>query len=116
EAVVTDDTSFAAGTGSLTQHLDERNVRFTRILPGTPEQVWAAHHDPALLDRWFHGPDGWSLFSCEVASEPGGTNRFEWAPGEGVEGEAFALTGELVASAPPHREVFTETMEGVDAP
>ena len=110
------DPHSAADTGTQSQLLDERTVRVTRILHGTPRQVWDAHHDPAVLDRWFHGPDGWALVGCRVASEPGETTRFEWAPGEGVEGELFALTGELLETDPPHREVFTETMEGADAP
>ena len=116
EAVVTDDSTFAADTGTQSQLLDERTVRVTRILHGTPRQVWDAHHEPELLNRWFHGPDGWALVGCRVASAPGETTRFEWAPDDGVEGEAFALTGQLLETDPPHREVFTETMEGVDAP
>ncbi len=116
EAVVTDDATFAADTGTQSQLLDERTVRVTRILHGTPLQVWDAHHEPELLNRWFHGPDGWALVGCRVASAPGETTRFEWAPDDGVEGEAFALTGQLLETDPPHREVFTETMEGVDAP
>ncbi|UVE96680.1 SRPBCC family protein [Dietzia sp. B32] len=116
EAVVTDDATFAADTGTQSRFLDDRTVRFSRILRGTPQQVWDAHHDPELLDRWFHGPDGWALVDCRVASAPGETTRFEWAPDDGVEGEAFALTGELVSTDPPHREVFTETMEGAGAP
>lgn len=116
EAVVTDDATFAADTGTQSQLLDERTVRVTRILHGTPRQVWDAHHEPELLNRWFHGPDGWALVGCRVAPAPGETTRFEWAPDAGVEGEAFALTGQLLETDPPHREVFTETMEGVDAP
>ncbi|USX45438.1 SRPBCC family protein [Dietzia kunjamensis] len=116
EAVVTDDSTFAADTGTQSQLLDERTVRVTRILHGTPRQVWDAHHEPELLNRWFHGPDGWALVDCRVAPAPGETTRFEWAPDDGVEGEAFALTGQLLETDPPHREVFTETMEGVDAP
>lgn len=116
DAVVADDATFAPDTGTQVRYLDDTTVRFSRVLRGTPRQVWDAHHDPDLLGRWFFGPDGWTLVGCEVATEPGGTTRFEWAPEEGVEGEAFALTGELLETDPPHREVFTETMEGAGAP
>ena len=116
DAVVTDDTTFAPGSGTQAQFLDDRTVRVSRVLCGTPQQVWDAHHDPALLGRWFYGPDGWTLTACEVASAAGQAIRYEWAPAEGVEGEPFALTGRLVSTDPPHREVFTETMEGADAP
>ncbi|HBD22721.1 MAG TPA: ATPase, partial [Dietzia sp.] len=36
EAVVTDEATFAADTGTQSQLLDERTVRVTRILHGTP--------------------------------------------------------------------------------
>jgi uncharacterized protein YndB with AHSA1/START domain len=116
DAVLADHTTFAADRGTQTQLLDDTTARFSRILRGTPQQIWDAHHEPDLLNRWFHGPDGWALVGCEVASAPGETTRFEWAPTGGTEGEAFALVGELVSSDPPRREVFTETMEGAGAP
>ena len=121
DAVLADDAAAASAPGTRTQFLGDTAVRFTRFLPATPRQVWDAHHDPDLLSRWFHGPDGWELTGCRLATAPGETTRFEWAPNPGaaggeVEGETFALTGELVSSLPPHREVFTETLEGTDAP
>lgn len=114
--VLADVSSFASGRATEARLLGDTRVRFSRILRGAPQQIWDAHHEPELLRRWFHGPDGWSLVGCELASAPGGNNRFAWAPDEGVDGEAFAFSGELVSSDPPHREVFTETMEGADAP
>ncbi|MDV8001694.1 SRPBCC family protein [Rhodococcus sp. IEGM 1408] len=114
--VLADLTSFAADRATEAQLLSDTQVRFSRVLRGTPQQVWDAHHDPELLRRWNHGPDGWSLVGCDLASAPGETNRFVWAPDEGTDGESFALSGELLSTDPPHREVFTETMEGADAP
>ncbi|MBB1025138.1 MULTISPECIES: SRPBCC family protein [unclassified Dietzia] len=114
--VLADLRSFAADRAAGAQLLGDTQVRISRVLRGTPRQIWDAHHDPELLSRWFHGPDGWALVSYRVASAPGEITRFEWAPAAGVEGEAFALTGEVLASDPPHREVFTETMEGVEGP
>lgn len=114
--VLADVRSFAADRATGSQLLNDTQVRFSRVLRGSPQQVWDAHHDPELLRLWNYGPDGWSLVSCDLASTPGENNRFVWAPDEGVEGESFALTGELLSTDPPHREVFTETMEGADAP
>lgn len=116
DEVLADVSSFAADRATEAQLLSDTQVRFSRVLRGTPQQVWDAHHDPELLRRWNHGPDGWALVGCDLASAPGETNRFVWAPDEGVDGESFALTGELLATDPPRREVFTETMEGADAP
>ncbi|EYT56416.1 ATPase [Dietzia sp. UCD-THP] len=114
--VLADLRTFSADRAAISQLLGDTQVRISRVLRGTPRQIWEAHHDPELLNRWFHGPDGWALVGCRVASAPGETTRFEWAPDDGVEGEAFALVGELIETDPPHREVFTETMEGVEGP
>ncbi|MDX2356229.1 SRPBCC family protein [Dietzia sp. PP-33] len=114
--VLADLRSFAADRATAAQLLSDTQVRISRVLRGTPRQVWEAHHDPELLRLWNFGPDGWALTACELASAPGERNRFEFSPQDGAEGETFALTGELLESEPPHREVFTETMEGIDGP
>ncbi len=116
DAALADDLTFAADRPTLAQNLSDTRVRISRIVSGTPEQVWAAHHEPDLLRQWNHGPDGWSLVELTVAAAPGDRHRFVYAPDAGVEGEQFALTGELLETDPPHREVFLETMEGVDGP
>ena len=58
--------------------------RVTRIIRGTVDQVWRAHHDPALMQQWLLGPDGWSMPVCDVATEVGDTYRYEWAPNDGT--------------------------------
>ncbi|MEH6820629.1 MAG: SRPBCC family protein [Dietzia psychralcaliphila] len=114
--VLADLRSFAADRATAAQLLSDTQVRISRVLRGTPQQIWDAHHDPALLRLWSFGPDGWSMTVCEPAAAPGERHRYEFSPEQGVEGETFALTGELLESDPPYREVFTETMEGVDGP
>jgi uncharacterized protein YndB with AHSA1/START domain len=108
-------TSFAAGRGTLTQILSETEVRISRIIRGTVEQVWRAHHEPDLVRRWLLGPDGWEMPVCEVAAQVGGTYRYEWQPVGGGEG-GFGFEGELLESMPPHRAVTTERMVGVPGP
>jgi uncharacterized protein YndB with AHSA1/START domain len=114
DAVVTDLASFAAGRAAEAQILDDTTVRVSRVIRGTVDQVWNAHHDPALLQRWLLGPDGWTMPVCEVATEVGDSYRYEWerADGEG----RFGFTGELLESHPPHRAVTTEQMIGIDGP
>lgn len=114
--VVTDLRSFAAGHGMDTQLLGQTQARFTRVIRGSVELVWQAHHDPELLKRWLLGPDGWMMSEVTVAHAVGDTYRYAWTPEPGVEGEPFALTGELKESVPPHREVTTESMEGFPGP
>lgn len=71
DAVVADLASFASGRGTEAQLLDDTRVRVGRVIRGTAEQVWRAHHDPALLQRWLLGPDGWTMPVCEVATRVG---------------------------------------------
>ena len=112
--VLADLQSFAAGRDTELQILSDTQIRVTRIIRGTVDQVWRAHHDPALMQQWLLGPDGWTMPVCDVATEVGDTYRYEWAPNDGTEGERFGFVGELLESDPPHREVVTDQMIGMD--
>jgi uncharacterized protein YndB with AHSA1/START domain len=111
DAVLADLASFAAGRGTESQVLSDTVVRFSRLIRGSVEQVWRAHQDPALMQRWLLGPDGWTMPVCQVATEVGQSYRYEWEP-EG-EGEGFGFEGELLESLPPVRCVTTERMIGM---
>ena len=97
--VVADLESLAAGRGTETQLLDDTTVRITRVIRGTLDQVWRAHHDEALMRRWLLGPDGWSMPVCRIAHEVGDTYCYEWESDDGE--HRFGFTGELLASMPP---------------
>jgi len=112
DAVLADLGSFAAGQGTVTQILSDTQVRISRVIRGTVEQVWRAHHEPELLQRWLLGPDGWTMPVCEVATTVGEKYRYEWEPVGGGEG-GFGFEGELLESVPPHRAVTTERMIGM---
>lgn len=114
DAVVADLASFAASRATEAQVLGDTLVRVSRVIRGSAQQVWDAHHDPALLQRWLLGPDGWTMPVCEVATSVGDTYRYEWESDNG-EGR-FGFTGELLESQPPFREVTTEQMIGMDGP
>lgn len=114
DGVLADLQSFAAGRGAELQVLSETQVRVSRIIRGTVEQVWRAHHEPELLKQWMLGPDGWTMPVCEAATNVGDTYRYEWEPEPGHDGERFGFVGELRESDPPHREVVTEQMIGMD--
>lgn len=114
DQALADLTEFAAGRATEAQLLDDTRVRVSRVIRGTVDQVWAAHHDPALMQRWLLGPDGWTMPVCEVATKVGDTYRYEW---EAADGSArFGFTGELVESHAPTRAVTTERMIGMDGP
>ena len=104
--VLADLASFAAGRGTEAQILNDTQVRTSRIVRGTVEQVWRAHTEADLVKRWMLGPDGWTMPVADVASEAGQPYRYEW---ENVEtGERFGFVGEVLEAQPPYRIVTTE--------
>jgi uncharacterized protein YndB with AHSA1/START domain len=115
--VLADLESYVAGRGTEQQILSDTQVRVSRIIRGKVEQVWHAHHDPAMLQRWMLGPDGWTMPVCETTTEVGGAYRYEWEPEDASEEgspERFGFEGELLEFDPPHREVTTERMIGME--
>ncbi len=108
DAVLEDLAAFAAGNGTELQLIGETQARTSRIIRGSVDQVWRAHHDPELLRRWQLGPDGWTMPICEVSTEVGGQNRVGWQNESG--GEQFGFVGETLESQAPVRSVATERM------
>lgn len=115
DEVVADLATFAADRSTEAQLLSDTQVRISRVIRGTPEQVWRAHHDPELLRRWLLGPDGWSMPVCEVSDVVGETYRYAWVAEDGQ--GRFGFTGEVLESEAPHRAVTTERFfQGDDEP
>lgn len=114
DALLADLASFAAGRATEAQLLDDTRVRVSRVVRGTMEQVWRAHHEPALMRRWLLGPDGWTMPVCDVATTVGHRYRYEWESADGA--QRFGFEGELLESAPPYRAVTSERMIGTDGP
>lgn len=114
DAVLADLRTFAAEAGTNAQLLGDTQVRVSRVIRGTVDQVWRAHHDAALMKRWLLGPDGWTMPVCEVATKVGQRYRYEWAANDGS--QRFGFTGELLESTAPYRAVTSEQMIGMDGP
>lgn len=114
DAVLADLASFAASRGTEAQLLSDTQVRVSRIVRGSAQQVWRAHHDAALMRRWLLGPDGWTMPVCDVATEVGQRYRYEWEKDDGS--QRFGFEGELLESAAPYRAVTTEQMIGMPGP
>jgi len=85
----------------------DTHVVVIRRFAAPPEAVYRAHTEPALLQKWLLGPDGWSMPVCISEARPGGKIRYEWSNGEGA---GFYLTGEYVELAPFSRIVHVERM------
>ena len=114
DTVLADLASFAAGRATEAQLLSDTQVRVSRVIRGTVEQVWRAHQDPALMKRWLLGPDGWTMPVCEIAKTVGGRYRYEWEKDD--KSQRFGFEGELLESAAPYRAVTTEQMIGMPGP
>lgn len=112
--VVADLAAFAAGRGTESKLLDDTRVRISRIIRGTVDQVWLAHHDAATLQRWLLGPDGWTMPVCEPATSVGDRYRYEWEADDGS--ARFGFEGELLETVPPRRSVTTERLIGSPTP
>ncbi|CAM3624853.1 SRPBCC family protein [Smaragdicoccus niigatensis] len=114
DAVLADLATFSANLPTHTQILSDTQVRISRVIKGTVEQVWRAHHEADLIRRWMLGPDGWTMPVCEPAAAVGETYRWEWESTDGS--NRFGFEGELLEFEPPYRAVTTEKMIGTDGP
>ena len=85
----------------------DTQVVVTRRFAASPEQVYRAHTEPALIQQWMLGPDGWTMPVCINDARPGGQIRYEWSDGNGA---GFDLTGEYVELTPFSRIVHIERM------
>ena len=114
DAVLEDLASLAADFTTALQLIGDTQARVSRVIHGTIEEVWSAHHDPELMRRWLLGPDGWSMPICEVATEVGQRFRQGWE--NTADGSQFGFTGEALEIEAPHRSVTTEAMWTPDDP
>lgn len=85
----------------------DTHIIVTRRFAASPEAVYRAHTDPAIVQKWLLGPEGWTMPVCISDSRPGGNFRYEWANGKG---QGFHITGEFIALEPHRRIVHVERM------
>lgn len=114
DPLLADLSAFAASRGTEAQLLNDTQVRVSRVIRGTVEQVWRAHHEAAQVKRWLLGPDGWTMPVCEVATTVGGKYRYEWEKDD--KSQRFGFEGELLERIAPYRVVTSEQMIGVPGP
>jgi uncharacterized protein YndB with AHSA1/START domain len=114
DGLLADLTSFASDRATDAQLLSDTQVRISRVVRGTVAQVWRAHNEAALMQRWMLGPDGWTMPVCEVATSMGESYRYEWESGD--KSQRFGFEGELLERAAPYRAVTSERMIGVEGP
>lgn len=85
----------------------DRHIVVKRRFSAPPQAVYRAHIEPALLQKWLLGPEGWTMPVCVSDPRPGGQIRYEWSDGKG---HGFHLTGEYIELTPFSRIVHVERM------
>ena len=85
---------------------NDTEIHVSRFLKGSPAQVYRAHTEAALIQRWLLGPEGWTMPVCISDVRAGGHFRYEWAK----DGKGFHATGEYIAVTPNQRLEHVERM------
>lgn len=85
----------------------DHHIVVTRRFAAPPALVFRAHTEPALIQQWLLGPDGWSMPVCINDPRPGGHFRYEWKNDQGA---GFHITGEFIEVVPFSRIVHVERM------
>jgi uncharacterized protein YndB with AHSA1/START domain len=85
----------------------DTHVIVKRHFAAPPKMVYRAHTEPALIQKWLLGPDGWTMPVCINEARPGGKIRYEWSDGAG---RGFYSTGEYLEVEPFSRLVHIERM------
>ncbi len=114
DTVVADLATFASSLATHAKLLNDTQVRISRVIRGTMQEVWRAHHEPALMQRWLLGPDGWTMPVCDIATRVGEPYRYEWESQD--KSQRFGFEGKLLASDAPYRAVTSEQMIGMEGP
>lgn len=86
----------------------ERELVITRMFDAPRHLVFEAHTVPALMKRWFTGPDGWALETCEIDLRTGGALRYEWRH---EDGRTIGLGGTFLAIEAPSLMVASELFD-----
>lgn len=97
-------------TGTLTVSTPgDREVQMVRVFAAPRRLVFAALSQAELLKRWFSGPPGWSLQTCEIDARAGGRYRYVWH--NSGSGEVMGMSGEILEFVAPERMVSSERFD-----
>jgi uncharacterized protein YndB with AHSA1/START domain len=80
-----------------------KRIEITRMLSASPEDVFAAWTDPALMAQWFYAHPTWTV-DVDADVRVGGSYSLTM---KSPDGEEFETHGEYREIEPPTRLVFT---------
>lgn len=84
----------------------ERDLMLERVLPVSPERVWACWTEPRHLERWFT-PAPWTTSDVVMELRPGGLFQSRMT---GPDGEPLLNIGCVLEVVPLRRLVWTDGM------
>jgi uncharacterized protein YndB with AHSA1/START domain len=90
------------------------SFRLERTFAASPEEVFEAWTNPAVLERWWGARPRWSSPGCEVDLRVGGRYRLQMRDGESD--QIRAIGGEYREVVRPSRLLYTWCWEGEDGP
>jgi len=97
------ETADVSGPANQTPGSD-RELSITRIIDATPDKVYRAWTEPALLKRWF-APEPWTTPVVETDVRPGGSSLIVM---RGPDGNEFPNRGVYLEVVKNERLVFTD--------
>lgn len=84
-------------------------IEMKRAFHAPRSHVFRALTEPALVQRWLLGPDGWTMPVCEIDLRVGGRYRYVW------HNEAkridMGVSGSFLEIVPPERIVHREQFD-----
>ncbi len=90
-------------TSKATTTTEGRDLVLTRLFNASPEKIFNAWTEPALLKQWF-APLPWTVSNAETDVRPGGTNLIVMRSPEGQEFPGHGVYLEVIKN---QRLVFT---------
>ena len=96
----------------MTDETADRELVLTRLMDASPDKVYRAWTDPALLRQWF-APAPWTIARAEMDVRPGGATLVVMRSPEGNE---MPCPGVFLEVVPNRRLVFTDAYTGAWQP
>lgn len=79
-------------------------LKLERVIDATPEKIWRAYTDPAILSQWF-SPKPWTITDAIVEPRVGGRFNFTM---HGPDGEVFPNSGVFLEVIENRRMITTD--------